>query len=338
MRIQPSRWLPAVVLVCGLGGVAPLHAQDGTDAKKPAVADAPPVEIAVVNGDPLSRETLVDVLIEARGVEVLQQLIVLQLAKQAAREQRVRVTERDVQREYQRALDRIAAEASIRGDDATEANKRRALQAVLDENRISLAEFMVGMRRNAYLRPVAEQRVRISEDTLREEFARQYGARVLVRHVQLDRTDRNKLNAVQSDIARNRPFADIAREFSVNRTTAANDGRMPMFTFKDTSIPAALREMAFSLEPGEVSAPVLTERYVHILQLEKRVPPEDVAFGAKRAEIREAVRERAVTQEMATLVKTMFDEARIVIFDPELRERYEDFLKQGARPTSSVNP
>jgi len=284
--------------------------------------------VATVNDRPITRERLIDVLMEARGVEVLQQLIILQAVKNETRRRDIRVTRADVETEFQMALDRIAANAGLTGEQATEQNKRDALQAVLEERGLSMAEFMVGMERNAHLRKLVETELHITEQTLREEFARTYGERVEVRHIQIDRRNAQALNETLDLLRRGTDFADVARRLSCNPQTAARGGLMDPFTFDNPEIPEALREMAFSLKPGEVSSPVLAGQFFHILRVERRIPPANVRFEDVRQEVERRLRQRVTPQAMARLAITLFKEARIRVLDSRLRARYREYLKE----------
>jgi len=312
-----------VVLVVALAAALPSTAQaDDGDA------------VALVNGHPIAREELVDILIEAHGVDVLQQLIILRAAKQETRKRGLRVTPGDVDAEFQSALDRIAENAGMSPNEATEQNKREALRQVLDERGVSLAEFMIGMERNAHLRRLVETDLRITEETLREEFARRYGARVHIRHIQIDQRDNRGLNQALELLARGSDFADVARQLSKNPETAARGGEMEPFTFDDPEIPPAIRETAFALKQGGVSSPVLAGQFFHILKLERRIPADRARFEDKRAEVEKSLRERAIPQAMAKLAVELFKEAKISVLDSNLRAQYQEFLERGSSPVA----
>jgi len=298
----------------------------------PQAADADDGDaVALVNGHPISREEFVDVLIEAHGVKVLQQLLVLRVAKQECQQRGVRVTKEDVDAEFRSALERIALEAGMGGEFASEENKRKALQQVLDERGISMAEFMVGMERNAYLRKIVAQDMKITEETLREEFDRTFGAKVRIRHIQINRRDTNGLNEAVGLLNRGSDFADVARKLSKNVDTAARGGEMDPFTFTDDGIPAAIRQMAFSLKPGGVSSPVLTGEFFHILRLEERIAPVNARFEDERPKLIKSLRERAFPQAMAKLATDLFKQASIRILDAKLRPKYEEFLQEDTK-------
>lgn len=304
--------ISAVVLACALASPAP--AQKDGDA------------IAIVNGKPLSRARVVDLLMQSHGIEAMQQLILLDLAKQESAKRGFKVQPSDVTTEFNRSLDKIAAAAG--GEVIDDAAKRQALDTLLEQKGLSLAEFMVGMERNAHLRKVVESEIKIDETVLREEFSRAYGEKVQIRHIQIPVAEPRELSDVIEQLNQKHEFADVARRLSRNADTAAAGGELPTFTFDDPSIPAVLREAAFSMQPGEVSAPIRTESWYQILKLEKRIAPENARFEDVRAQVEQRFRDRVVPQEMSRLATELFKKAELRVIEPKLREKFDELRKK----------
>lgn len=302
------RTLVALVVLCTTAPT--LRAADG---------DA----IAFANGKPISRQQVMDLLIESHGLEAMQQLIMLELARQETERRGLTVKPSDVQAEFQRSLDKIAAASSDAPLD--EAAKRQALNTLLTQKGLSMAEFTIGMERNAHLRKIVEADFKVGDDTLREEFARTHGEKVLVRHIQL--AESRDLGDVLMQLNKGADFAEVARRLSQNPDTAAHGGELPLFTFDDSQIPAALREAAFSLKPGEVSPPIRTEKWYHILKLERRIPPESAKFEDVRPQVETSLRERVIPQEMGKLANDLYQKAKIRVIEGKLKDRYETMRK-----------
>lgn len=290
--------------------------------------------VAIVNGQPISKRKLVDVLMESHGLEILQQLIVLELAKAETQRQSIRVSAVDVDREFQQALERIAPEVDAEGKTLTPAEKQETLELVLEQKGISLPEFMIGMERNTHLRKLVERELRVTDDTLREEYARRYGEKVQVRHVQVDNVSalHEALRLVQEDV----DFGEIARRVSQNADTARNGGLLEPFTFQDRELSPVLREAAFSLAPGEVSKPIKVGPWFHILKLERRIPPTEARFEDVRAEVEREMRARVVPQKMNERLAELFRKAEIRVLDSDLREQYEELLKKNTIGTPAL--
>lgn len=291
--------------------------------------------IAIVNGHPLARREVVELLMESHGLAAMQQLIMLDLARQETRRLGLEVAPADVQAEFEYSLDQLAKQANPDGTPMSPEQKRRTLDALLEQKGLSMAEFMVGMERNAHLRKVVRRDVKIDERLVREQFARQYGEKVEVRHIQLG--DMNQIAEAQSLIKDGVDFAEVARKLSVNRETASRGGDLGQFTIGAENIPPALREAAFSLKPGEVSAPVRVDAFFHILQLERRIPPPNVTYEAVRDEVEASLRAKIEASEMSHLATELFRKARINVLAPKLRAEFEKLLSESATP-SGVGP
>jgi len=292
--------------------------------------------IAIVNGQPISRQRLVAVLMEAHGLQVMQQLIVLELAKEETRRLKLKVTDEDVEREFQNALQRIAPESDAQGQLLSAAERQKALEMLLSQKGLTMTEFRLGMERNAHLRKVVEGRLTVTETTLREEFARLYGERVEVRHIQV--ADISGLHEALNQLDSGKDFAAVAQTVSQNPETAPRGGLLEPFAFNDDSLAPVLREAAFALAPGEVSKPIRVGRWWHILKLERRLPPAEVRFEDVRAEVERRLRERVVPQEMNRLISDLFQKAQIRILDSALRDKYEKLLAENRLTGPDTGP
>ena len=99
-----------------------------------------------------------------------------------------------------------------------------------------------------YIRPA----VSVSESELRREFAAQGWERQLkIAHI-FARTQ-VRAEAALAALRAGRAFAEVAHEFSQNRTTAAHGGEKPYYYSRINAIPA-VRDSLFSLPKGAISA------------------------------------------------------------------------------------
>lgn len=313
LRIQ---LVPAVVLsAVGLLAAPVAWAEDG---------DA----LAIVNGQSISRKELLDELIETHGLAVLQQMIGLDLAKQETQRRGLHVAAEDIQAQFDRALAEIVPASDAQGVALNAESKQQALQTILQQRCLTMPEFMMAMERNAHLRKLVEADFKVDEPTLREEFARLYGEKVEVRHIQVAANYTRALNEALDLLARGVDFADVAQRVSINQQTAARGGLMEPFTFTNQDIPAGMRDYAFSLSVGQISAPLQTGQYVHILKLERRLPPEDVRFEDVRQEVERQLRARVERKKMNEMITRLFQQAKIRVLEPKLKVDFEKSLEE----------
>ena len=289
----------------------------------PADADSPADgAIAVVNDRPIPRRRIVDLLLAGHGPGVLEQLVVLEAAKTLAAERGLVVTEADVEAEYTRSLKKLTSTLPEVGPDIFDRKAGETILAdILSRRNISAREYRLAMERNAYLRRIITDRLRFTEQQLREEFDRVYRQGVQVRHIQL--ADLSQAREVRRRLDAGADFAELARQFSTNADTARDGGCLPLMTLDDPDMPAVLREVAFALNDGDVSNPVRVEGEYHILYREQTVSRRPVDFAAVRDELEQRLRDRATTPAMQQLYRTLYEQADITIYDPVLRSAVE---------------
>jgi foldase protein PrsA len=284
--------------------------------------------VAIVNGAPIGKERLYRALLDTRGVEMLQQLVLVELARGECKARGLNVTAGDIEAEYQDSLAQIGRDAGL-GPEATRSEQDQALGALLEQKRISRSEFLLSMERNAHLRKIVEKEVVISEATLRAEYARTHGEKRIVRHIQIPSNESAGLGEALNQLQAGVDFAEVARRLSRNPETAGRGGEMDPIGFTDELVPAALREAVFALKVGQTSTPVRTEQMIHILKLERIVEPADAGFNDVRQDLERRVKQRAVTVEMSKLAVELYRKAKVNVLDGELKKRYDEFKKRG---------
>ena len=286
---------------------------------EPATQDTP---IAFVDGQPIARNRVVDLLLRSRGAGVLEQLMGLELAARSATEKGLSVTQSDVDFEFDLALRRLSDPLSPLTSDAFDRPAAEGLlDSVLSERNISREEFLVTLRRNAYLRKIVQSEQKITEDQVRAEFNRRFGERVQVRHIQL--ASAAEAGRVQDRLTAAEDFGDLASRYSANSASARRQGLLDPFSADDDEIPAAFRQTAFALKPGQVSSIVRVGEWYHLLKLERVLPREERDFDEVRGKLERDLGERVSETRMRELYEKMLQQATIDVRDPSLREAFE---------------
>ena len=153
-----------------------------------------------------------------------------------------------------------------------------------------------------------------------DELRRMYneelpGARVRASHIllQFDRTrqeSRDSAVALAEDlkgrIAAGESFADLARSYSTDQGSAATGGDLGFFD-RQTMV-APFSDAAFSLEPGMVSEPVLTDFGVHLIRVSDR---QLMAFDSVQDAYANAVKNRRVAEAVQVFMNDLEEEANL---------------------------
>ena len=285
-------------------------------AKEPGAEPA----VAAVNSRPIERREFVRLLIESRGLALLQQMVLRDAARQEVERRGLTVGPAEIDREYDLTLqaDRY------NGHDLealTPARREQLIREWTQTRGISRAELAIAMERQACLRVLAEPEVRIDESMLRKEYARVHGERVEVRHIQLAAL--RVWDQVRQRLAQGDRFEDLVADYSQNGLSRERRGLLPVFSRDDTTVPAVFIEAAFRLEVGQVSNPLEAEGSYHVLKLERRIPADEISFDEARATLQRNLHARLLGLAMEQIGQRLLLAARLKIEDPSLRREYE---------------
>ena len=290
---------------------------------EPAAREAPAgTAIATVDGRPIPRRRAIDTLLRSHGPDLLLQLIALDTAEVLASAKGLKVEQADVNREYDRALRRLVDPlSSITTGSFDRAEAERLLETILAERNMSREEYAIIIRRNATLRAIADSEQQLTEEQLQAEFARAFGERVQIRHIQL--ATLTDVTRVTDQLASGKEFGDVAGRYSANVASARTLGLLEPFSASDEDVPRVLRDVAFSLEPGEVSSALRIGSWYHLLKLERRIPAEDRGFEEVRDQLRRRLGDRLAEPAMQQLYERLVRESNVTIHDPVLREAFK---------------
>lgn len=307
-------------------GTLSVRGRDGDAARKPSggpsVAPVSGQPIASVDDRPLARADFLELLLRSHGPALLEQLIVLRVAEQIAAERGLEVTQADIDAEYDRGLRRLTDPLSaITGQAYDRLAAEEILARLLDDRQVSRGEYLLAIRRNAFLRRLALDELRINEADLRDEYNRVFGERVEVRHIQL--SSPVEVERVREALRAGEDFGELARRLSLNSAGAMKQGLLEPFSRQDESVPEPFREAAFRVAPGEISPSFRIGSWYHLLRVERRIPAESPPWEIVRDSLERRLQERLVEPKLAQLHERLFREARVRIDDPVLREAFE---------------
>lgn len=338
----------------------PVHAQNLTvttpvrNSAPPAVAPTTVVEqtgssdnrvVARVNGEPVTLRQLLEPLLASRGLALLLNIAQLDLAKQDARAAHVTVSEDDIRHEQSLTLDKMfhdvlqkeqeqLAEAEFKKDTAgAEAIRRRIrddqdklLLQYLEREHYSRVEYDIVIEFNAYLRKAAEVQLqgKITDDLVEKQFGLEYGETVRCRVIEL--ANMREVQEAQRRLAAKEDFAGVARTMSRNTLTAPLGGEMQPFSIQAQGYPDEFRQLAFSLQPGQVSDPLNLKGSWYLIKLEQKLAPKAVKFAAVKESLRASMFERLTEEVMKQLRDNLAQQVfqRLAIEDPTLARQFDE--------------
>ncbi|MCC6239936.1 MAG: peptidylprolyl isomerase [Phycisphaerales bacterium] len=303
--------------------VAPAAAQTSTPVVPSPTPITQPVKtdvkIASAGSVVVTRDELVEPLIEAHGLDFLIQLLTLKTAAQEAQLRSIEVSDADIQQEIDQTIHGMFQDAAPEDYD-------RLLQTFLTQQQISRTQFDILMKTNAYLRKLAQPQVEklITEDVLHQAFGTMYGETVRVRHIQV--SNMHEITEAQRRLAGGEDFAQVAREMSRNTITAPRGGEMTPFSLQMGGLPDSFKQAAFALKVGEVSDAVLADDAYHLIKLEERIAPKAVKYEDLRESVRQHVYDSFMMSSMRHMRNSIRQDIlqRIKIDNPTLARQFHD--------------
>ncbi len=286
-------------------GLTRAHAQPGAAAVQPAgTAPAADYDRRVVaylyENEAVTRDELGEYLIARRGPEKLDAMINRHIIDLACQARNIQVTGAEVEN---------ALAESIKGLNI---GRERFVKEYLKGIHKSLFEWKEDvLRPKLMLSKLCRERVKVSDEEIRQAFESKYGEKVECRIIVWPLLE---AEPAQREYARLRDseeaFAAKAKS-QFNSALASMGGKVKpigRYTFSYPKVEEAL----FKLRPGEVSELVTTGDGITLIKCDSRLPADTtVSLDAKRDELAMAVAERKLQYEIGKFIKESREQAAI---------------------------
>ncbi len=235
--------------------------------------------VAVVNGEEISRDTLANVLINIYGGEGLERIIRRTLVKQEARKRNITVTEEEIAKRIELHINGQIQKQMQQGGLKDEQDLNRELEKAgitMEQYRKNVSKMFKLTKGQVEAELLSEkiikETVKITDEELHEVFEEQLGEKILARQIVF----RNMRDAEKSleRIKSGANFEALAKKESIDRNSASREGRMRPFGPQ-----GVMGEAVANLKNGEISDIVKTDSGYHLIKLEKRIPRSTKKFS-----------------------------------------------------------
>ena len=276
-------------------------------------SNAPRVKtLAIVNGATITRQEVANECMRRFGNEVLETLVNKMLVFEECQRLGITITEQDVN-------DELSKNAAKLGWTA-----ERYIKLQCEERNISVDRLKRDILWSELaLRRLAESQTQVSPQEISERLEFEFGPKVQIRQLVVDsKEEAEKLRAAGE--ANPASFEKLCKQYSVDRNSASLGGLLPPVRL-NSGFPE-FENMAFSLQPGEISQPFPVDKQFVVMKCIRKIEAEqlgeaDVAAASERikAELsREKLRGAALK-----MFEKMQANSKIVnvMNDPELRRQ-----------------
>jgi foldase protein PrsA len=268
--------------------------------------------MATVNDQPIYMAQLQDILLHGFGLPIAQQLIANEMVRQEAQKKHVAASRAEIDQENDRIL------IDMFGPTVDPEQRYKLLDQLLATKGISRSQWQLTVERNAVLRKLADLQITVTDDEIRQQFAEDYGRKVVVRLIQCPSA--SAAQDILDKLKNNEDFAELARKFSTNSRSAPDGGLLPPIGAVASGLPIPIREAALAMTAvGEISKPIVVETNVHILKLEKIIPAQNVKFDDVKTQLAVNVHNNLNKALREQILTELFRAARIEYLDPVLQ-------------------
>lgn len=256
--------------------------------------------VAMVNGVPVLKDELFEIMYAQGGSDALEQLIARKLIAQEAENVGIEVTEEEMDAEIE----------SIIGE-SFEGSREEFLE-VLEIYGISEESFREDARLNLLVRKLAMTRIELSDDELRGFFDEnknlfEQAEEIEVRHILVE-TEEAAAEVVEL-LEGGGDFTELAAEFSIDQSNKDNAGYLGFFG-RGVMVPE-FEEAAFGMTVGEVSGVVESPFGFHIIELLDRRDAVEVTFEDVEDDVNDAFIEDRVPTVINEIVQELYERAEI---------------------------
>jgi len=173
---------------------------------------------------------------------------------------------------------------------------------------------------------------KITEQHIRDGFGILFGEKARVRHIQAGNL--RELTEVQRRLREGQAFEKVAAELSTDPRSRTVGGELRPFSRAEPSLSQAFKDAAFALkEPGDVSEPVQSGDYYHVIKLIAKIPPNSaVKYETHKEYVRDQLYKGLLTVRIRELREAMVVQTRagLKINDPVLRKQYVERMERAA--------
>ncbi len=281
-----------------------------------------PGVVATINGEPIRYQELAEECLLRHGERVLEVEISHLLLQQSLTKANLAVSDAELNAE-------MAHAAQLAGvvDDQGRPDLAKWIQIATEDQGVSKDQYLRdSVWPSAALKKLTSSAIEVTDDDLQKGFEANYSERVRCRAIVLPNMRRAQEVWAK---ARQNPameyFGDLAEEYSIEPTTKSLRGEVP--PLRRFGGQPQLEEVAFELQPNELSGIIQLGDSFVILKCEGRTDPVDVNLQ----EVRDVLYQDIFEKKLRLVMNEKFDEIRALA-------RIDNFLAGTSQAPERVKP
>ncbi|MCL2122104.1 MAG: peptidylprolyl isomerase [Clostridiales bacterium] len=252
--------------------------------------------LAVVNGDPITKEDLYEVLFKQNGKAALDTLISDRIRELEVERYGIVASEEEIQSRIDDLL--IQYDGNI-----------EYLNQILESYNMTMDDLRENARINIEFTKVLARDITVTESemsTYYEAFKDNYTLQeqIMARHILVE--DEETAIEVKSKLNGGADFGALAAEYSLDESNKNNNGELGFF-YRGDMVPE-FEEAAFSLAPGEISDPVQTYFGYHIIHVQEKEEERVASYEEVKEDIRNVLMDQKMSSGFESWLEGKYEE------------------------------
>ncbi len=276
--------------------------------------------VAVVDGKAVKLSALRERLFEAVGGEILAEYVIDQQLEKRLASEKMPITRPMIDREKRIILESLA-------DDANES--ARLLRVLRVRRGLGETRYAALLRRNAGLRALVFDQVKVTEVQVEQAFALRYGPRYASRLILVGTLA--EAEAALAAVESAETFGEVAATHSLDVTREVG-GKLPAISGADPEYPDAVRDALAAMGEGQVSPPIALDSGFAIVKLERKIPGKDVQLADVKEQLVREIQRRSERVLMEKLAGELIREANVVAMSEALKQGWDRQRATVAQP------
>ncbi len=269
------------------------------------------VPFALLDDEPITYESVSDLLAEAAGGIVLREIAIDRAIQQRLSAGRLEVADAHIAQERRILLDSLHADAGVAA---------RLLKQLRVSRNLGPRRYSQFIRRNASLRLLIADQIIVTPEMIQHEFERFHGPLHIIRLITTQR--RGEAEDTLLLLRSGEPFIDHAVRVSTH-SSAVVGGLLPPFSMHDESVPMVIRQIIEDLLPNEISPIIALADQYAIVQLIEHRKRDQAEIQQERLAIEASLRRVQERLLMDGLVQEMFSDIDLLILNAAAHDGWQ---------------
>jgi foldase protein PrsA len=260
--------------------------------------------VAVVNGEEITKDALVQRLLKQLGKRILEQMADEILISQEAKKERVKVSKKEVAKKLEETKKRFPSE--------------EAFKNMIERSGMTTDDVKSQIKIQLLVEKMVSKRVKVTEEEIKDYFDKNKGrlakpGKVKLSHILVETEEKAK--EVKKNLKKGVKFAKLAKEKSLDTKTKEKGGDLGFLEARQCRMRfgPAFEKAAFALKKGQVSEPVKARGGYHILWARGKEEAKEANFKEEKKEIQEGLKGQKMMEEMRKWHQELKEKAEIEI-------------------------